>query len=93
MSFPHNNFLTGATSEADVAIVEILDTYFKKDGSIPMTKPIPIDNQASTENPPANRVIIYSKNDSKLYLKNSSGTETDLSSSGISSLLKPKRVK
>ena len=34
MSFPHNNFLTGATSDADIAVVEILDTYFKKDETL-----------------------------------------------------------
>ena len=36
-SSPHNNFLTGATSDADIAVQEILDTYYKKDGSIAMT--------------------------------------------------------
>ena len=102
MSFPQNNFLTGATSDADVAVTEILETYFKKDGSVTMTgilnvgdntvlgvKNIELDNQVSGAQPSVGKINLYSKTDKKLYMRDSDNNETDLTEGGLGDVVGP----
>jgi hypothetical protein len=47
-----------------------------------LTDPLTLDHETTPSNPSAGSVKLYTKNDDKLYLLNSSGTETEIGSGG-----------
>lgn len=52
--------------------------------SRPVLVPIGTLEQSSPATPAAGTVLVYSKSDHKLYIKDSTGVETDLTATGVS---------
>ena len=86
-------------SKIENDLVNLSDDAFFKDGSKSMTGNIllgnnslaggvniVLENQASATNPPAGQLKLFSKTDDKLYIRNDTGTEIDLTSGGVSSV-------
>ncbi len=86
-------------SKIENDLVGLTDDAFFKDGSKSMTGDIllganslagginiVLENQASATNPPVGQLKLFSKTDDKLYIRNDTGTEIDLTSGGITSI-------
>jgi hypothetical protein len=94
MSVPFNNFLTGGFTDTDAALAALADEVFYKDGRVAMTSTFNAGSnslfavgdaefQYSLQVvPPAGALSLYAKADDQLYISDSKGNESHLSSGG-----------